>query len=1494
MAVRILFDQTNNVIQPTFNLATRSGRILGSIPHEDMHVADNLNSYFELFMRVNKHYDNAIQPLWDSIQNFKLLYCPEWDVFFQITVEVNEADETVKDVSAISLGEAELSQINLHGFEANTESDIAREDYRPTVLFNETDPEVSLLNRMLEKAPHYKIEHVDASIAKIQRTFAFDKRNIYDAFQAIAAEIGCIFIIDSGMDESGKPKRAIRVYDLESYCLDCKQRGNFLHTCSNCGGKNIKVGYGENTNIFISVDNLADEVRYTTDVDSVKNCFKLEAGDDLMTATLANYNPNGSNYIWHISDELKSDMSNELVSALEEYDKQYVYYQSEHVIYPDLELLTAYNALIQKYKNYRNDLGTIPESIVGYSNLMNAYYDTIDLYLFLHDELMPFVEMEDTNAAEQAELLDSTSLSPVAVTDLETCSASTATSAVLSMAKAVVSPKYRVKVKDSTYLDHVWYGTFSVTNYSDETDTADSAMIRVSVTDNYENYIKQRILKSVASSGQPTDVNGLFSLDLDDFKIQIKKYCLVSLQSFADACQGCIDILIEQGVANADTWENTQEDLYNGIYLPYYYKLKALQDEIHVREKEIEIVTGKFDVDGSVEEDGMQTFIQRHNDEIHDVLNFEKTLGHDLWLELSAYRRDDIYHNPNYISDGLTNKQLFASVKEFFETAQKEIVKSATLQHSISSTLKNLLVMKEFKEIVRFFKVGNWIQVCVNDEVYRLRLISYEIDFDNIESLPVEFSDVTRIGNDVTDMESIKNQAESMATSYDSIKHQAAQGKDSKETLNTWVSDGLALTKLKIVDSAKDQNISWDARGFLCRQYLPITDTYDEKQLKIINRGLYLTDDDWLTSKAGIGDFSYYDPETGEIKEAYGVIADTLIGNLILSEKVGIYNMNNSIILDENGVVITTDSQNVSDNKKVFVIRKKNTDENGVETLENLLYVNNDGDLVFKGTLQGANGEFSGSIIATSIDGSYFRVDSSAMGFYTSGGSPMLHYEDGTMTLNGAIKAISKNGSYFQVDSETMGFYKFNDEPMLYYEDGVMTLNGAIKATSIDNSYFQVNSKVMGFFDRYGNPLFQYNNGSLTLTGAINATSLNIISNGESVDIDDYINSGMNLDDLIDRIEDVEFKVQKDYIIAAVRDSTEYQDDLAAIAITADQIISTVRSSDLYTTMQSSIDQNASEIAARVTSEELNGAVTTLQTKIDANTNSISSKITSGDAMSLIEQTLETITLSADQIDLHGYITANGNFSIDQEGTLTAKNGIFTGTFTAGYWTFNTSGYKYSNSSNGVKINMTLLTGGGYVGGGSDERAFYGSSGCDVQYGSDYDYNCLIRAKTIKIISQVGSVSDFRSAEFKKIDDFDDMTFVCGESDGVGSESGNIGSNEQPWDTVYVRKIFRTTESSLSSRSLKKDITIVNDVGSVLDQLVPVTFRYNWEKENDPVHHGLIYEDALEVMPDICDIPTNDDKTPHQPGIKYSELITPMLREIQLLRKRVSELEKKG
>lgn len=1002
MAVNIKFDLAGNPELPTIILATRSGNKLGQldVDADSVELTDRLNDVSELSFTIHKpetvqmisrkgkehlissddyvlkdsedvyllakeveNVENLKMNLWEKVTDFKLVYCKEWDTWFEITVELDEETETIKTVFGKQLGQAELSQLMLYNIEINTEDDIARDDYKIAILYDAFDTEASILHRLLkDKAPHYSIIHVDSTIARIQRTFSFDGTSIYDAFQEIAEEIGCLFVFHSDSDENGKPRRVISVYDLESNCNSCGYRGEFIGTCPECGSAEIKAGYGDDTTIFVTADELAENIQLTTDTDAVKNCFKLEAGDDLMTATIRNCNPNGTDYLWYISDAVKTDMSDDLVEKLESYDKNYSYYQKEHIFDLNAGVLTVYNALVRKYQFYNEELKEIQTPIVGYPALMQAYYNTIDLELYLKSSLMPSVEMSNTSALIEARKLISSNLSPVSSESVQHMSLATANSIILSMAKILVDSRYKVEINESSFDEGTkrWTGNFKITNYSDEEDVAISSVATVRINDDYSNFVQQKIEKALNKENtDDLSVSGLFEKTGVEFADELRKYSLNCLTSFHDVCQTCIDILIDQGVGNEGTWEGQAQDLYNELYAPYLNKLNAIEKETKLRQEEINLITGVYDINDNLTTYGLQSYVEEAKNYIHNQLDFEQYLGSDLWFEFCSFRREDKYSNSNYISDGLNNVELFDNALKFIEVAEKEIYKSAELQHSISSTLKNLLTIKKFKPLVKNFKVGNWLRILIDDEIYRLRLIEYSISYGSFNDIPVEFSDITKLKSSVNSIQGVIKQASKMATSYDSVQKQAAQGKKVNSILDGWSLKGMDVTNTKIIQGADNQTQTWDNHGMLFKKYDEVTDSYNDTQLKIVNSTMAITDDGWKTVKTAVGEYYYFDPETNELKKAYGVNGEVLVGKLILGEQLGIYNSSGNLTFNDNGLEITNgvNSFRVNPNDStLFSISNSK---------EDILYVDDKGKLYIRG--DGSGLDISGTAVIAGL-----------------------------------------------------------------------------------------------------------------------------------------------------------------------------------------------------------------------------------------------------------------------------------------------------------------------------------------------------------------------------------------------------------------------------------------------------------------------------------------------------------------------------------------------
>ena len=470
-----------------------------NIPADSITYHPQFNAVDELSFNVYKEKNGEIENLWDKIVDFKTIYVKEYDEWFEITVGTDESEKNTKKlITAKSLCEAELGQIILHDIEINTEDDIAREEYtEPTIFYNPDKKDSSLLNRIFEKVPGYTITHVDETLLKIQRSFSIDGTNIYDFLTStLSQEIGCIFLFDSNT-------RSVYVYDMETCCLDCGYRSEDAFTvCPECGGIILHEPYGKDTSIFVDKNNLGSDIQLTSETDSVKNCFRVIGGDDLINATLKNINPNGSNYIYYFGQDILSDMPDELQSKIKSYDELVNEYTKNKSFSLEVSLINQYNDIIEYIKKYypETTYSSIQQKYIGWSNITSVYYDVIDLYSYLNSSMMPTWKQEDKTAASQLALLTPSNLSPVAVTDVSKISVYTANNAVLAMAKAIIDTSiYKIEILDgSTLKSQTWTGRFKLTNYSDNEDTAEMKdVISIEINDDCQLILtmKRRILR---------------------------------------------------------------------------------------------------------------------------------------------------------------------------------------------------------------------------------------------------------------------------------------------------------------------------------------------------------------------------------------------------------------------------------------------------------------------------------------------------------------------------------------------------------------------------------------------------------------------------------------------------------------------------------------------------------------------------------------------------------------------------------------------------------------------------------------------------------------------------------------------------------------------------------------------------------------------------------------------------------------------------------------
>lgn len=656
MPMNISYDNLEQMAPPTLLLCRRDRTVLGALyPVTDLTVTWNLDTCQELSFRVYK--ELLSETLWNGLDQFKLIYIPEFAEYFDLDVAVSETEQSVKTITGKSLCEAELSQIVLYDIEINTESDISREDYTVAPVYDPEHPADSLLLRILNKAPHYSIGEVDAEIAEQVRPFSIHGKDIY-AFltEELSKELNCLVRFDS-------VHRRISLYAADSY--------------------------GRDTSVFVDRENLATSISLNLDKDSVKNTYRIQGGDDSMTAAVAACNPNGTNYIYHFSDTMRHNMSDTLSHALTVYQELYDSRQQE------------------------------------YTDNMHSLYASIETTLYLTSGMMPKETLPDTSATAELAKLTAGTIGTISVQRLSTASTTTVTNAVLAMAKTLLARGYLVTAPEAAYsaATHTWVGRFCVTASANSGDTAENeTAITLPVDENYLNYTKQRIRRSLNQYQVKSETTYDYTL-----------YGLNPLINFLDAYQACLDILIEMGAADADSNLGLSD-----LYAFYYQKRLLVSHEIQVREGQLKKTQAKTD-----------TYLNIRNT-IQKALDLRVFLeNRSVWEEFCSFRREDSYQNDNYISDGLNDAELFKNAQDLMDTAEAELIQASEPAITMDASLNNLLAIPEFRPLVGQFRLGNWIRLACDGHIYKLRLSSCTLNYADLSTISVTFSNAVSLSSGI-------------------------------------------------------------------------------------------------------------------------------------------------------------------------------------------------------------------------------------------------------------------------------------------------------------------------------------------------------------------------------------------------------------------------------------------------------------------------------------------------------------------------------------------------------------------------------------------------------------------------------------------------------------------------------------------------------------------------------------------------------------------------
>ena len=836
------------------------------------------NSFSELSFEVARIYNDLVtgetkdHPYYDKIEALRLIEVENFG-FFEIQgpeITSNGIQEA-KSVTAYSL-EYTLSQKYLTNFIVNAGTTdsievINAEDKKkitPITLYNIKNPKLSLLHLVLGHVYGWSIGHVDESLKTMGPQFEVDKESVYDfLMNEVCEKCNCYFVFDTqdnvvhvyaerasakflGDGERNTFKISPPFSKVETVFVDSykttrwqydKQTGNLTFEETPAYGKAIEAVDGSfaawETDVFVSFDNLSNEVNINYDADSIKT--KLEVayadGGDIREINL------GMPYLLDLSYYHTIDwMGKELYNAYSKYLIKSNNLRDDYI--QNTQKILEFNDQIY-YEEHRLSLDysvvTVDSETVGTYYVKqtgddkNSYYKEVSL---------PAEWVEGTTYYSNL----TTNVNEDKVTKLAN-----------ALKKYFTNQNKDDDGKTSWSTDMSKLETeFSFINKKTD-DSISLTKLQASLSEVEDKRVKNANVKAAIKEF------------LAEIWIELGRTPLRTM--FLDTYKQLRDTGIKEGRSDSKD-ENYGVHYTNLLFVSSIKEaVSALTEKIHalklarkVPENANVKIANKLAIDN------------------------EANFTPEQLVKLSAFFREDrleiddiVETDQDSISDSLKVKQ------DAMESGKIELQKLCQPQLQFSMTMANIFALPEFEPIVEQFQLGNIITIALRpDYIKQSRLLQVNVNFDDFSEFSCDFGELMNLRTQSDIHADLLKNAVNAGKSVAANSGKWTRGADTATSTDLKLQQGLldATTQIKSIDGT--QGVVIDNYGIRLQKIID-NDEIDDQQTWLTNNMILMSDDGFQTSRVGLGkfDITYPDWHPQNKSSSYGLLADAVIAGYV-------------------------------------------------------------------------------------------------------------------------------------------------------------------------------------------------------------------------------------------------------------------------------------------------------------------------------------------------------------------------------------------------------------------------------------------------------------------------------------------------------------------------------------------------------------------------------------------------------------------------------------
>lgn len=449
-----------------------------------------------------------------------------------------------------------------------------------------------------------------------------------------------------------------------------------------------------------------------------------------------------------------------------------------------------------------------------------------------------------------------------------------------------------------------------------------------------------------------------------------------------------------------------------------------------------------------------------------------------------------------YLTANVSEYKKYSVGLELYDYAVDVLKDLATPTYEFSVDSGNFIFADEFAPFRDRLELGRGVYLRLNhrDEPITPYIIEFELEFEDRSAFSIIFSNRFKRPDEVNTLKDMIEKSYSSGRSFDASKYiynqvsnqQAAVTEFMNSSLDAAKNTILAASNLSVILSGSGINVGGKDKKY---------------QIRIVDKMIAMTDDNWEHAKVGIGLF-----KADGIGEYWGVNAEVIGGRLIVGNNLIVENVN-----DDGVMQFKVDASGAWLNNSTFVLQK----DNGGKIIIDPKY----GIVAGNGNLYTTNG----TTVTPSFINSSGAIDKDTDGM-PKNSNFYLDIRDGSAYFRGTVKAgagsvggwtihedflhASSGGNYVAMNaSGTNSYSSFafwagaenpNSAPFWVKKDGSMKatkaqITGTLTASRISGALTAENGgEIIGpaiYVPTKSSPKFKVDSGgNVTMSGNINMT----------------------------------------------------------------------------------------------------------------------------------------------------------------------------------------------------------------------------------------------------------------------------------------------------------------------------------------------------------------------------------------------------------------------